>query len=232
MWQKSATKALAAHVQSEEVQNLERAADQVPSPDGLDFEPLVGYLMALLETVAKEPELVLLESDSLQSGVAKPAVEKPAQDTERLIPGTKRVLIVHGHDEVNLHRLADLLKARHLEPVILKREPGKGRTLIEKFEEEAKTCAFAFVLITPDDVVHPADGEDKGHVQARPNVFFELGWAYGRLGRARVCLLFRRGMTISSDLQGVEWVDFIENVEEAVLGIERELKAVHLMPER
>jgi predicted nucleotide-binding protein with TIR-like domain len=72
---------------------------------------------------------------------------------ERLIPTTRRVLLIHGHDHANLHLLADLLRERALEPIILRREPAKGRTLTEKFEQEASTCAFAFVLMTPDDQV-------------------------------------------------------------------------------
>jgi len=45
-----------------------------------------------------------------------------------------------------------MLRGRfHLEPVILRYKPGRGRALIEKFEEEARSCSFAFVLMSPDD---------------------------------------------------------------------------------
>ncbi len=44
---------------------------------------------------------------------------------QRLIPTTRRVLLIHGHDHANLHRLADLLRERALEPIILRREPAK-----------------------------------------------------------------------------------------------------------
>lgn len=183
---------------------------------------------------------------------------------QRLVPTTRRVLVIHGHDDANLFRLAELLRERALEPIILRREPAKGRTLIEKFEQEASTCAFAFVLMTPDDQVkiaapkepHPEtetltgkprkslvaevraemdkmrrstkDGTEE-YTQARPNVVFELGWVYGRLGRDRVCILFKKGTQIHSDLEGIERIEFNETVEEVVPAIERELKAAVLL---
>jgi predicted nucleotide-binding protein len=54
---------------------------------------------------------------------------------------------------------------------------------------------------------------------------------YGRLGRDRVCILFKRGTQIHSDLEGIERVEFNESVEEVVSAIERELKAASLLRE-
>jgi len=75
-----------------------------------------------------------------------------------------------------------LSKDFRLDTIILKYKPGEGRTLIEKFGEEAKAAGYAFVLITPDDIVQV---DDKSYLQARPNTIFELGWFYGRLGRKK-----------------------------------------------
>lgn len=87
-------------------------------------------------------------------------------------PKTSVIFIVHGHDEVNRFKLKDLLKDRfELAPVNLSYQPGKGRTLIQKFEEEAEQARFAFVLLTPDDIIRNDKGE---YSQARPNVIFEL----------------------------------------------------------
>ena len=72
-----------------------------------------------------------------------------------------------------------MLKERFgLIPVLLAEKPSRGRSIIEKFESEAEDIAFAFVPLTPDDLV--AKGEQE-YSQARPNVLFELGWFYGRL---------------------------------------------------
>jgi predicted nucleotide-binding protein len=66
-------------------------------------------------------------------------------------------------------------------------------------------------------------------VQTRPNVVFEIGWFYGRLGRGRVCILFKEGTRIHSDLDGVVRVQFTTSVEEKIVEIEAELLAVGLL---
>jgi len=139
-----------------------------------------------------------------------------------------KVFIVHGHDEANLLKLKDLLKERYrLDCIIMAKQPGKGRTLIEKFEQEANEAGFAFALMTPDDLVK-VEGKNK-YAQARPNVIFELGWFYGKLGRDRVCILFKEGTEIHSDLKGISQIRFKESVEEKVLEIEEELRAAGLI---
>lgn len=92
--------------------------------------------------------------------------------------------------------------------------------MIQKFEEEAMKAEFAFVLLTPDDTVTKSKGQ---YLQARPNVIFELGWFYGRLGRARVCILYRKGTKIHSDLDGVSRIEFGDVINEKLEEIEREL---------
>lgn len=150
-------------------------------------------------------------------------------DLERLIPCSKKVFIVHGHDEENLLRLRRLLKDRiGLDPVILSERPDKGRTIVEKFEQEANQCGFSFILFTPDDLVASASGQK---VQARPNVLFEIGWFYGRLGRDRVCILYKTGTSIPSDLEGIGRISFDHSVEEKISEIERELEAVYSLGE-
>ena len=144
----------------------------------------------------------------------------------------ERVFIVHGHDVENRLRLERLLKERFgLEPVVLSHEPGAGRSLIEKLEDEIPKSAFAFVLMSPDDNVRVpgVDGTVVEYAQARPNVLFEMGWICGELGRRRMCILYRRGTNIHSDLAGVNRVEFTMNVEEALIGIERELDAAGLI---
>jgi predicted nucleotide-binding protein len=140
-----------------------------------------------------------------------------------------KVFIVHGHDKANLYELRDLLKDRYsLECIIMMWKPGKGRTLIEKFEQEAQDAGFAFIIMTPDDLVK-IPGKEKEYGQARPNVIFEVGWFYGRLGRNRVCILFKKGTQIHSDLDGISRIEFNESVEEKVLEIENELRAAGLI---
>jgi predicted nucleotide-binding protein len=160
---------------------------------------------------------------------SKPEPREIAREVTMKAP-TKRVFIVHGHDDLNLLRLEKLLRGFGLEPVVLTDRPGKGRPLIVKFEEEARTCAFAFVLMTPDDLVRVRQRGKTKYAQARPNALFEMGWLYRHLDRERVCILCKRGTKIQTELEGIDRIIFTKNVEEVVLKIEIELTAAKLLP--
>ena len=139
---------------------------------------------------------------------------------------TPKVFIVHGHDELNLLRLKNLITDRFkVSPVILSEQVSEGRTIIEKFERIASGVPFCIALLTPDDEVVKSSGSV---VQARPNVVFELGWFYGRLGRSRVCIICKKGTNIHSDLDGIMRIEFKDRIEEALIELERELKAAGL----
>ncbi len=145
-----------------------------------------------------------------------------------LIPKTKKVFIIHGHDEVNWRRLKDLVRDQlNLDPTVILVGAGRTQAIIEKFERHAEECAFAFALFTPDDSVQPiASGEQ--YTQGRPNVIFETGWFVGRLGKDRVLLLLKKGTRIHSDLDGLNRIEFREDVQEKFLEIKRELVAAGL----
>ena len=113
-----------------------------------------------------------------------------------------------------------------LNPVVLAKQASKGRTIIEKFEAEAQRACYAFALLTPDDMVAC---EDREYAQARPNVIFELGWFYGRLGRDSVAILFKQGTKIHSDLDGVCRIQFNKSIDEIVPDMERELVAANIL---
>lgn len=178
-----------------------------------------GFLIALSQEVADHPEEILDRP--------APAPQEESDSVAAPAPKGNAVFIVHGHDELNLLRLKELLRDRYtLEPIVLAGEAGKGRSIIEKFEDEAQRAAFAFVLLTPDDVIRKNEDE---YSQARPNVIFELGWFYGRLGRDRVCILFKKGTKIHSDLDGVSRIEFDGSVVDKVAEIEKELVAGHML---
>lgn len=177
-----------------------------------------AFMMSLAEEIKKHPEEIILKKEVKSSDPAEEKSEKPK---------TKTVFIIHGHDEINLLRLKELLREKwHLEPLVLKNEPDTGRTLIEKFEQEAQRASFAIALLSPDDKVQ--DGQDD-YFQARPNVIFELGFFYGRLGRRKVCILSKKGTKIHTDLDGIMRKDFAESVEEKTDELEIELKKASMI---
>lgn len=178
-----------------------------------------GFLIALGQELSEHPEDILDRP--------APAPQEASDSVVAPAPNGNAVFIVHGHDELNLLRLKELLRDRYsLEPIVLAGEAGRGRSIIEKFEGEAQRAAFAFVLLTPDDIIRKNEDE---YSQARPNVIFELGWFYGRLGRERVCILFKKGTKIHSDLDGVSRIEFDSSIVDKVAEIERELVAGHML---
>ena len=181
-------------------------------------ETYKAHLTALREELESHPENVL----STAADVLEHLVQRSTEEIN-----LKSVFLIHGRDEANLFKLRDLLTKRWgLEPKVLKAEAWGGRTLIEKFEEEAQEAVFAVALITPDDTVRTSDAQ---YVQGRPNVIFELGWFYGRLGRKRVTIVLNKGTQLHSDLDGVGRVEFGSSVEEVVLALEEELKAAGMI---
>ena len=116
-----------------------------------------------------------------------------------------KVFIAHGHDDEARTAVAKFVETLGLKPTVLDEQPSKGRTIIDKFEEQADEAGFAIVLLTPDDVgSSKATGERKP--RARQNVIFELGYLLGGLGGERVCALYKEGVELPSGIHDVAYV--------------------------
>lgn len=137
--------------------------------------------------------------------------------------GTKKVFIVHGHDEKAIYELKDYLQNTlgFPEPTVLSSVAGKNRTVIEAFEEEAEQASLVFVLITPDDM------QKDGQLRARQNVVFELGYFLGRLGRrsGRTIILLRGDVELPSDIKGMLYIRFDHGIRAAGESISRAVVA-------
>lgn len=121
---------------------------------------------------------------------------------------TRKVFIVHGHDQAARESVARFLEKIGFEAVILHERPNKGRTIITKFREEASEIGFAVVLLTPDDTGGAAPELAAGRLQprARQNVIFELGFFIGVLGPERVAALVKGDVERPSDFDGVVYI--------------------------
>ena len=117
---------------------------------------------------------------------------------------SRRVFIVHGHDEAAKQSMARFLEQLKLEPIILHEQPNLGRTIIEKIEDHSDV-GFAIVLLTPDDEAVTPNGNER---RARQNVILELGYFIGHLGRGRVAALKKGDIELPSDIIGVVYTDF------------------------
>jgi hypothetical protein len=147
-----------------------------------------------------------------------------------------RLAIIHGR---SLHRdvLRDFLR-RELklpDPVVMRNEFLSGATLPEKWERLAGDIDGAIALVTPDDVgglVDAAGAASETQKRARENVWIEVGWIWGKLGRERLLLLRQGDTTIPSDLAGSDHpqyqsspteADAAETIRKFVLSIRKKL---------
>ena len=147
-----------------------------------------------------------------------------------LVPITnqEKVFIVHGHDHPARDAVAEFVNNWGLTATILDKEPNKGRTIIEKFEDLADEASFAIVLFTPDDV--GASVKDKVNLKprARQNVILELGYFLKAVGRQQICILHKGDIELPSDIQGVVYVPMDDNGEwkQAIV---REMESIGLL---
>ena len=141
-------------------------------------------------------------------------IKEKRKTIQYIQPYKKNIFIVHGHNHDILDDLeTHLIKTYDIRPIILTQQPDEGKTIIEKFEHYGKDCAFAFVLVSPDDLV---EKNGKQYYQGRPNVLFELGWLYGRYGRNKVRIIKQKDTQMPSDLNGIIAFNFQSSIKDVL----------------
>lgn len=157
----------------------------------------VGNALELLGALLEEQEFLLKRASP----------RGPDRPTRPAATASRRVFIVHGHDDAAREETARFVSKLNLQPIILHEQANEGRTIIEKFEGNALDVAFAIVLLTPDDVGSARGAPPESlRPRARQNCVFELGFFVAALGRARVCALTKGDIEVPSDLHGVVYV--------------------------
>ena len=152
------------------------------------------------DLATKLRRLKSLEEQLPLYGDGPSAAPSPPPSTQTLGAG---VFVVHGHHEALKQQVARTVeRLTGAAPIILHEQPDGGRTIIEKFESYAGGVGFAVVLLTADDRGGPV-ASDESRPRGRQNVVFELGYFIGRLGRARVTVLYESGVELPSDMSGV-----------------------------
>lgn len=136
----------------------------------------------------------------------EPPKQEAAKKLSQAIGVSDKVFVVHGHDTSAKEAVARFLEKIELTPVILHEQANQGHTIIEKFELHSNV-GFAVVLLTPDDIGASAAKPASMQGRARQNVILELGYFVGKLGRRRVCALYKPGVEIPSDFQGVLFIE-------------------------
>ena len=144
---------------------------------------------------------------------------------EPTIMNSKKVFIVHGHDNEMKLAVARLLENLDFEPIILSEQADQGRTFIKKFEEESNV-GYAVVLMSDKDDMGAEVGSLDYKPRARQNVILELGYFIGRLGRKNhVCVLKKGNVEVPSDIFGVVYKSFSSNDDGWKYALAKELKA-------
>lgn len=155
------------------------------------------------------------------------------KDTEKsmdpMTPDTlslsRKIFIVHGHNEEMKQAVARTIGMLDLEPIILHEQPNEGKTIIEKFEKHSQELSFTIILLSPDDKGCTVDSfPGNAKFRARQNVILEMGYFVGKFGRERVFVLHNesKDFDLPSDITGVLYTSYKDKWQFELV---RELKA-------
>lgn len=180
-----------------------------------------GYTLKIVFDEIKSNVHLLLDKTEKISSTA------PAIKNEHVSPiaMTNKIFIVHGHDDEMKLAVARLLEKLDFEPIILSEQADRGRTIIEKFEEESDV-GFAVVLMSDEDDMGAEVGSSDYKPRARQNVILELGYFIGKLGRKNhVCVLKKGNVEAPSDILGVVYKIYSGSDDGWKFALAKELKA-------
>ncbi|EJF82739.1 hypothetical protein MCU_01334 [Bartonella elizabethae Re6043vi] len=168
----------------------------------------------------------LEETSTIPSPKASSNVPKIPSNISESPP--KKIFIVHGHDRGSLKDLENILLKLKLDPYILQNTSGNGLPIIETLKKEIckDSIGFGIVLLTPDDIGYArSDGETKAQFRARQNTTFEMGMLAAVLPLERIAILYKEGVELPSDVNGVYYLSFKEDIKEAYPKLIKRLKA-------
>lgn len=139
----------------------------------------------------------------------------------------RKVFVVYGHDGNARTQLEAMLRRWDLEPIIIDQLVSSGATIIEKLEEHTNEVNFGIVLATPDDIGYAKNNEGKKRYRARQNVVLELGMLLAKIGRSKVAILLSQAedMEKPSDIDGLIYIPFKDNIEETKLSLAKEMQS-------
>ncbi|MET4675861.1 MULTISPECIES: nucleotide-binding protein [unclassified Luteibacter] len=165
---------------------------------------LVDLISPATVNLAPPPTEVRAPVTPLADGVSQ-ALHPVLPRGDGSITGVQpKVFVVHGRDKSLQGDVLLYLTRIGIDPIVLHEQANGGRTILEKFEEEAACASYAIVLMTPDDIGGLVGGESK--LRARQNVVLELGYFIGKLGKKRVCVMRLGEIEDPSDFSGVAYI--------------------------
>lgn len=204
------------------------------------YQPILGSSTIFYGNRA---DVRIVTRQFIKSPPKKEAISKKHEKARQALG--ENIFIVHGRDDKPKLELARMLEKLGFNAIILSEQPDKGRTIIEKLEQETIDISYVFVILTPDDIglqqviqelskQYPLVSEFVKNrpiissllePRARQNVILELGYFVGKVGRDRVCCLYKGDVELPSDIHGVLFKKFVKSIEECYKAIVEELNA-------
>ena len=179
-------------------------------PDGTDDQRRVAYCEGLDKAKAfLQSKIEEIEEFWRDDGLStSPAPDSPrrADKPEEAKPASRDIFVIHGHDHGLKETVARFLERLDLNPIILHEQANKGRTIIEKLEQEGAAASYAIAIFSPDDYGYSKKSPKNKKPRARQNVVFEFGYFIGKLGRTNACALYQKGVETPSDYSGVIYI--------------------------
>jgi hypothetical protein len=149
-------------------------------------------------------------------------IETLVEVVNEFLSAFPRVLIIHGRGDNGVELQKKIVASsvdvksslRGIAAPVIMDLAGMGAVSVpESFEGLASQVSAAIAIVTADDVGGFARGEGREYPatqlhlepRARENVWVEVGWFWGRLGRHRVFLWLKDEVRLPTDLQGAAW---------------------------
>ena len=185
--------------------------------DGVEYNKFIKTPFSLMICVGMPPQSEFVEACRQDLNTSKAVFLTYLEELEEeyaeahsveALPTTNsfsKIFVVHGHDGELKYAVARLVEKQGLYAVILSEQANKGKTIIEKFEENSDVSG-AICLFTADDFGR-AKADSNEQPRARQNVVFEAGYFMGKLGRNHVVIIAEKGIELPSDLQGIVYTD-------------------------
>ena len=186
--------------QTREIQSIEAQLKETLTGELTSAKALLKEAPLMEKPLQKEP---LQEPPPKR----KPPREEPPPTrvlNQMHYPG-RNVLLIHGRDEVTKESILGFLEKLELRPLVLHEQPDGGKSMIENFRESSD-AHFAIILLTPDDIASPRDKPKEKQARVSQNVIFEFGYFVSKLGRGRVCALYKEGVEIPSHYSGAVYI--------------------------
>jgi hypothetical protein len=140
-----------------------------------------------------------------------------------------RILIIHGRSS-DRNKVEKILRDaqhqfRNLPCLIIMQDTGSGTSILpQQFESLANLVDAAIAVVTPDDIGAPAIDEQGNPIpvlemkplqpRARENIWLEVGFFWGRLGREKLLVLGRPEVSVPSDFGGALYEKYDKSPEE------------------